>query len=208
MSREAAVSCVDGRCRQTLTVLTQSFRALRSGVVLLISYVREKRISPPLCLITMEGTYWLWIEWLIMLISGLIEQTAEMTMNIPSNVKFIAVIKRLKTVEHFTLFVWFFFFLSRISRHDRNKRHMVQQLSELITGLFDVSSRINIRMNWTNEPLMLVWNWPWTHTQNCASSTLSFSVPHRVHPQMLLEISKSPNVHVQNSLIQNWCEFR
>lgn len=40
-----------------------------------------------------------------MLISGLIEQTAEMTLNIPSNVKFIAVIKWLKTVEHFTLLV-------------------------------------------------------------------------------------------------------
>ncbi len=139
LSREAAVMCVDDRCRQTLTVLTQSFRALRSGVVLLTAYAREKH------------------------------------------------------------------FFSFFSRHDRNKHHMVRQLSERITGLFDVSSRINIRMNWTNEPLMLVWNWPWTHTKLC--STLLFSVPRRVHPQMLLEISKSPNLHVQNSLIQNWCEL-
>ncbi len=73
--------CVDDRCRQTLTVLTQSFRALRSGVVLLTAYAREKH------------------------------------------------------------------FFSFFSRHDRNKHHMVRQLSERITGLFDVSSRINIRMN-------------------------------------------------------------
>lgn len=49
--------CVDGRCRQTLSVLTQSLRALSWGdTIRLFSYARE-HISLPL-----SGASSIWVE--------------------------------------------------------------------------------------------------------------------------------------------------
>lgn len=88
LSREAAVMCVDGtvgadrhcQCWHNHlelwagVILSDFFLMPERSVFLFLSEKTSGASS------TMDGTeYWLWIEWLIMLMSGLIERTAEMT---------------------------------------------------------------------------------------------------------------------------------